>query len=796
MKNFGQSISGSNTNIVAICDGDNTYIHELVNDEWTITQTIRNIGSSVSISKDNQWLAIASYQEKIINIYINNNNQFEESITNIPIAQNTKIRISKNNQNEYKLFYSSSDTVFEFDIDSQTISDTVSIPKKTTIGYVKLENEITSWNISDDGLKLVLSYIWIVPEYDENLTFDSTVNLNPGLVDDTWSTLTAKSVDGITTLFEKQNQKFTENLGFIRGAHVSSISGNGQRIAYLEFSNLNYLYLNNIDLNEGVKDATITVVQKSGDRFTKIGRTLYLKVAPNIFNYINPESHDRDLLALDYNGNKLIQLAGSGAEGITDSGGGTIFFYKQALNQWTYSQTENALVEGSIDPALGMLPLVFFNQEYLISSNGIEISIERVTELNRQFLGKYTIYIGDNDWTQNESYSFRPINFSQIIDSDKQSPVCINSQSEFLTDNNLSEWAWDLNSIYSAETNPRIKEDILDDSKSPYGSVYGDYEFVNINNIESKWKKELIYRSTLNNRYEYNCLTRNTGKCRPQWADQYRPQNSSDPFEMEYMFGKELIFKNYIIQDINNTTSSFKHHIENTFWLLFQQLCKQYSKLCVLSDYQSRQALSLCDINKGSAGQFNVIEKYRFSPSLINFIKTFNMINLNEVDINISNFDNSTYMNFSPRTFNNTNLTNEFIQEIENLEANDVLQKIPYNEVDSRGYNFIRNLSILSSSGGDNPYIGYNEDGHVVERELICTPIKRENNNQRIDYIHVLVKWSISYVDPLGSKMSPPVFSMYYNIDETFTYRGIEHGVYDNFPFLDFNMTPIPWNKV
>lgn len=204
MKNFGQSISGSNTNIVAICDGDNTYIHELVNDEWTITQTIRNIGSSVSISKDNQWLAIASYQEKIINIYINNNNQFEESITNIPIAQNTKIRISKNNQNEYKLFYSSSDTVFEFDIDSQTISDTVSIPKKTTIGYVKLENEITSWNISDDGLKLVLSYIWIVPEYDENLTFDSTVNLNPGLVDDTWSTLTAKSVDGITTLFENR----------------------------------------------------------------------------------------------------------------------------------------------------------------------------------------------------------------------------------------------------------------------------------------------------------------------------------------------------------------------------------------------------------------------------------------------------------------------------------------------------------------------------------------------------------------------------------------------------------------
>ena len=102
MKNFGQSISASNTNIVAICDGDNTYIHQLINDEWTITQTIRNIGSSVSISKDNQWLAIVSNQEKIINIYANNNNQFEEHITNISITENTKIRLSKNNQNEVR----------------------------------------------------------------------------------------------------------------------------------------------------------------------------------------------------------------------------------------------------------------------------------------------------------------------------------------------------------------------------------------------------------------------------------------------------------------------------------------------------------------------------------------------------------------------------------------------------------------------------------------------------------------------------------------------------------------------
>jgi hypothetical protein len=57
------------------------------------------------------------------------------------------------------------------------------------------------------------------------------------------------------------------------------------------------------------------------------------------------------------------------------------------------------------------------------------------------------------------------------------------------------------------------------------------------------------------------------------------------------------------------------------------------------------------------------------------------------------------------------------------------------------------------------------------------------------------VEWSVNYSDVFGKKNEPSIYKKYYELDDDFFYRGSNYNVYGNFPFKDFNMSPVRWSE-
>jgi hypothetical protein len=785
MKNFGQSISASNTNIVAICDGDNTYIHQLINDEWTITQTIRGMGSSCSITQEGEYLAILNNKTNLINIFKKNNNDTIFSshaiIDEANINYEQKIKLIKK-ESQLKLITSTLTEIIEFKIETNQsqnyeISDTVSISKFTEIGPVKLNNILINWDVSDNGEVLVFTRHWKQVDFLEYKT-----NVSTYLASEYWSTLEQRNfTEGIFQLFQKNNQDvFVEDLGFIKEGLLCCVSGDGESVG----------------VGEATSQSNISIkIYNKEDRSLK-ARPINLITIESI----NEEKVADSYMLLDRKAEKFSINAGTSGQ--------NLFLYNKETNQWDGKMGSSGELLSSrnnaeIEYGGGANVRLFFNERFIISSVGGAFKVEQVTELNRILLKSNSLNFGDLDWYKNESYSIRPSNLDSILSSEKRTTTCLHNQDEFAGDSNSifeSIIMNDENLKPSYWSNYAISKD----TESPYGSIFGDYEFINIKNIKEKWQNELIYKSTLNNRYQYECTSRDSGRCRPIWADKYRPQSSEDPVDIEFVYGKNLILERNIDHQLNNSTNSFKSNVASIFWKKFELFCSNYSALCTLNDESSsNKSLALCNVIKTGSQSFVVIENFRFSPSLVNFIDNVASYNFAQKNINVGIPDNQTYESIKRKEFKSEKVQNNLKTIINELEFNEN-NLLNRSLVDSSGLNFINELSKNSNCGASIPYMGFNEDYHVIERELICAPFERiplsnENLNKEyanLSYVNIFVKWSISYVNPFGEKIEPEVFFLYYNIDETFTYRGVAYGVYDNFPFMDFNMNPIPWNNV
>ena len=785
MKNFGQSISASNTNIIAICDGDNTYLHELINDEWTITQTIRGMGSSCSITQEGEYLAILNIKNNLITIFKKNNNDTSFSshaiIDEANINYEQKIKLIKQ-ESQLKLIASTLNQILEFKIPIEAsdyiINDTVFIPEITKFGPIELNNILINWDVSDNGDVLVFSRHWKQVDASE---YGASVSAY--LANEYWSTLDQRNLtEGIFQLFKKNDQDvFIEDVGLIQEGLFCCVSGDGKSVG-----------IGQITPQHRVSFRIYNYEDKS------------LKGRPinydNLYQYNNVEDIKSGYMLLDQKGDKFTQ------NGIVINQ--NLFLYNKGTNQWDGKLNASGELVSSrstnIDYALGSNIKLFFNERFMISL-GYEgvIQVKQATELNRILLKPYSLNFGDVSWNKNESYSMRPINLDATLSSKKRTPVCLHEQDEFAGDSNLifeSTVLNDENLKLSYWSDYAISKD----TKSPYGSIFGDYEFINIKNIQEKWQNELIYKNTLNNRYEYECTSRDVGRCRPIWAEKYRPQSSEDPVNIEFVYGKNLILERNVDHQFDNVTNSFKSNVASIFWKKFELLCSNYSALCTLNDENSsHKSLALCNIIKTGSESFVVLEGLRFSPSLVNFIENVASYNFAQKNINVGIPDNQTYESIKRKEFKSEKVQNNLKTIINELEFNEN-NLLNRSLVDSSGLNFINELSKNSNCGANIPYMGFNEDYHVIERELICAPFERiplndENLNKEyanLSYVNVFVKWSISYVNPFGEKIEPEVFFLYYNIDETFTYRGVTYGVYDNFPFMDFNMNPIPWNNV
>ena len=400
----------------------------------------------------------------------------------------------------------------------------------------------------------------------------------------------------------------------------------------------------------------------------------------------------------------------------------------------------------------------------VIASQGVNVEVfdltSKVLYLNKQV----DMDFGDIDWREREAYELSgfisnsdfDLNFNLINDILPTELPTENHQST-----NLS-YSWIIDDRYSEYSEKNNYENIIEDKISPYGSIIGNYEFINISNI-SKWQNNEITRHTKNSQYFYSdCPAKrdrySEGKCRPTWVekDGFRNEDPSVMY-LDYLYAKDFINE----KNLSSTSD-------------------QYSEI-QLDPATYRPVGSV-----GSDDYFKDNQANRFWSNLCIKMKGVNVgksiietDNFNQKYLTIKSPDMSTDLwRFTP------DLTN-FLGERLNLTD------LPY-ELDS---NILLNLGKTSSCGGSISYLGSNEDGHIIERQLVCMPATRLVENKSQKYLIIFIQWSIHYVHPPVDKVMPAVVRRLYNINDKFSYRGSRYGVYDNFPFEDFSMTPIRWNK-
>lgn len=713
MKNFAQSISINDQKEIAVSDGSYSYLYKWESSDWVISEYFDG-GSSVSCSNDGNTIAICDNKKSLVLILNKTQGSWVEVYSNYFNQSNFNSECklsgdgkllcitSRNALHVLKLDQGTWGTLQEFNL------------KNVDINGLSMKVELQDFDISSDGSKIILSHEWVMP-------------LVQNVDDDEWLALESRFKDNSIEVWSTSSTGNYEKK-FTTTGKACKISGSGNRILIGD------------PINKSVQ-----VMQDNGDsNFQRIGEKIYSK----IHNFGSS-------LSIDHSGSRISVYE--------EFSQGRVKVYSYENKQW--SSIGNPFSASYQTNSYGAVhQLSPDGTSIVIASQGVNVEVfdltSKVLYLNKQV----DMDFGDIDWREREAYELSgfisnsdfDLNFNLINDILPTELPTENHQST-----NLS-YSWIIDDRYSEYSEKNNYENIIEDKISPYGSIIGNYEFINISNI-SKWQNNEITRHTKNSQYFYSdCPAKrdrySEGKCRPTWVekDGFRNEDPSVMY-LDYLYAKDFINE----KNLSSTSD-------------------QYSEIQL--DPATYQPVG----SVGSDDYFKDNQANRFWSNLCIKMKGVNVgksiietDNFNQKYLTIKSLDMSTDLwRFTP------DLTN-FLGERLNLTD------LPY-ELDS---NILLNLGKTSSCGGSISYLGSNEDGHIIERQLVCMPATRLVENKSQKYLIIFIQWSIHYVHPPVDKVMPAVVRRLYNINDKFSYRGSRYGVYDNFPFEDFSMTPIRWNK-
>ena len=713
MKNFAKSISINDQKEVAVSDGSYSYLYKWESSDWIMYKYFDG-GSSVSYSNDGNTIAICDNKKELVLILNKAQGSWVEVYSNFlnQSSFNSQCKLSGDGR---LLCITSRNALHVLKLDQGTWSTLKEFNlKNVDINGLSMKVELQDFDISSDGSKIILSHEWVMPLV-QNVDDDEWLALESRFKDNSIEVWSASS----TGNYEK---KFTTT------GKTCKISGSGNRILIGD------------PINKSVQ-----VMQDNGDsNFQRIGEKIYSK----IHNFGSS-------LSIDNSGSRISVYE--------EFSQGRVKVYSYENKQWSsignpFSasyQTNNYGAVHQLSPD---------GTSIVIASRGVNVEVfdltSKILYLNKQV----DMDFGDIDWREREAYELADfisnsdfdLNFNLINDILPTELPAENHQSS-----NLS-YSWIIDDRYSEYLEKNNYEDIIEDKISPYGSIIGNYEFINISNI-SKWQNNEITRHTKNSQYFYSdCPAKrdrySEGKCRPTWAekDGFRSEDPSVMY-LDYLYAKDFINE----KNLSSTSDQYSE-IEldrETYQPVGSMGSDDYFKDNQANRFWSNLCIKMKGVNVGKS----IIETDNFNQKYLT-IKSLDM--------------SSDLWRFTP------DLTN-FLGERLNLS------ELPY-ELDS---NILLNLGKTSSCGGSVSYLGSNEDGHIIERQLVCMPATRLVENKPQKYLIIFIQWSIHYVHPPVDKVMPAVVRKLYNINDKFSYRGSRYGVYDNFPFEDFSMTPIRWNK-
>ena len=713
MKNFAQSISINDQKEIAVSDGSYSYLYKWESSDWVISEYFDG-GSSVSCSNDGNTIAICDNKKSLVLILNKTQGSWVEVYSNYFNQSNFNSECklsgdgkllcitSRNALHVLKLDQGTWGTLQEFNL------------KNVDINGLSMKVELQDFDISSDGSKIILSHEWVMP-------------LVQNVDDDEWLALESRFKDNSIEVWSTSSTGNYEKK-FTTTGKTCKISGSGNRILIGD------------PINKSVQ-----VMQDNGDsNFQRIGEKIYSK----IHNFGSS-------LSIDHSGSRISVYE--------EFSQGRVKVYSYENKQW--SSIGNPFSASYQTNSYGAVhQLSPDGTSIVIASQGVNVEVfdltSKVLYLNKQV----DMDFGDIDWREREAYELAgfisnsdfDLNFNLINDILPTELPTENHQST-----NLS-YSWIIDDRYSEYSEKNNYENIIEDKISPYGSIIGNYEFINISNI-SKWQNNEITRHTKNSQYFYSdCPAKRDryleGKCRPTWVekDGFRNEDPSVMY-LDYLYAKDFINE-------KNLSSTSDQYSEIQLDPATYQPVGSVGSDDYFKDNQANRFWSnLCIKMKGVNVGKSIIETDSF----------------NQKYLTIKSPDMSTDLwRFTP------DLTN-FLGERLNLTD------LPY-ELDS---NILLNLGKTSSCGGSISYLGSNEDGHIIERQLVCMPATRLVENKSQKYLIIFIQWSIHYVHPPVDKVMPAVVRRLYNINDKFSYRGSRYGVYDNFPFEDFSMTPIRWNK-
>ena len=326
-----------------------------------------------------------------------------------------------------------------------------------------------------------------------------------------------------------------------------------------------------------------------------------------------------------------------------------------------------------------------------------------------------------------------------------------------------------------------------DENISPWGTRAGIYEFINSITIDEFKASDLIKRknqytnNTSSSEFCQNLTNKKiAGYCKPKSISGKANIHPDGFLNKNNLYGKNFI-ESAVALDTRVRKDFFYDMTINSFWKNFITLIKEQNGLLIYEYNYNTDTHEWRLLERVSNG----FKAKILSDDLVEFLED-----------NLGSIPSIAY--------------SENYCEENNIEyLGGLYDGVPVLDVQA----FAAKVKLLEGrSGYNNPYIGYNQDGHFIQRRLIFMPIKKaifideedpkgifEDHTDRfvqeIDEYIAVVEWSVSYSDVFGKKNDPPIYKRYYDINEKFFYRGSNYNVYGNFPFMDFNMSPIRWSE-
>ena len=724
--NFAQSISTNNQNEISVCDGLVTYLYVWNGTSWNVSEVFSG-GSDSSMNDYGDKLVTSNQALRVVKIFTKDQNGWSE-LSEISSSEDNfgaKLKISGNG-NTLCIQTRQDIKVYKYESNQWNLFQENFIKKKVIIRGQSLDLEIKDFDINWDGSKIVFSHEWSMPSIDDVAD------------EDIFSSLANEDRNSLVEVWDLYRNNQYERVFDIEGKYCK-ISGNGERILIA-------------DTNEN----SIQVRERDGLRFfAQIGNKIYSRI-----------ENFGSSMSIDHYGSII-----SASENF-NIGRVKVYVY----NNKTWSSVGDPFSSSSTASSYGEIHSIF--QDGSKIAIAAEPNKVEVFNLKRKVLylkDSDDLDFGDLDWREREAYSL-----SSFVDNDTFDatvnvvtdilPLNLPTESDYDASQESRTYEWSVDARYLEYIDKVDHYVVADDAMSPYGSIMGNYEFVNIANINN-WKKDTIIRHTSNSQFFYDGCTdkRSTysdGRCRPIWPETEGYRNSNPTtISLENLYAKESIIEanvdskadqsskirfdrsNYQSLGYEGGINYFKDNVANRFWsnLSLRMKTSEIGQVVTDTDDLNQDYIALKDLVLKN-------DLWRFTPSFTNFLK--------------EKFDS----NVLPYNFNPNNLLK---------------------------------LGQTASCGGSIPYLGYNEDGHILERELICMPAKRiinisndyANDVDYQNYLFIFVQWSLTYIYPPNEKIMPMAIRRLYNINDKFSYRGSAYGVYDYFPFQDFGMSPIRWNK-